>query len=113
MQARNFVISDRDTPSVALVGKLFDVVLETAPVQAVVKTLDSWGKYIFDVCETPDPSVSKKRLHPALIVVLMSGHGRNLTQPEPHCKADIAIKSAENGKQINNTVTLTLLQNNK
>jgi hypothetical protein len=45
-----------------------------------------------------------------MMVVLMSGHGRNLTQPEPHCTTEIAIKSLENGKQINDTVTLTLLQ---
>jgi hypothetical protein len=44
MQARNFFLADRDTPAVTLVGKVFDAVLEIAPIQAVVKTLDSWGR---------------------------------------------------------------------
>lgn len=113
MQARNFLISDRDTPSVTLIGQVFDTVLDTAPVQTLVRTLDTWGRYMFDVCETSDPDVGKKRLSPAIKVALMSGHGRNLTLTAANCTTEIAIKSLKDDQQVNDTIELVLLEDGR
>lgn len=109
IQARNFLLADRDIPSVTRIGQIFDTILETAPAQAVLRTLDGWGRYIFDVCETTNHKVSKKRMNPALIVVLMSGYGSHNTLLEPNCTTEVAIKSIKNGTHINDTIELSLL----
>src|SRR5690349_4814932 len=101
MQARN-LFADRSTPSVTLVGKVFDAVMESGPLQTVFRGLDYVGRYIFGVCDATNIGVTKKRLDPALIVVLISGDGSYNSVSKDTCSSKIAINS------LNETVELSL-----
>ncbi len=109
IQARNFLFAEKDIPSVTLVGQIFDQFLDTAPGKVFVSALDGLGRYIFDVCDADEPQI-KKRMHPAFMVVIMSGGSRRMQSREANCSTTFAIKSVHENHAVNETIEFTLLK---